>query len=64
MTDASSDQHDIHWRSLGLADLHLEIAKTVFDSPAQAQPWAEALTRYAPNADSLREVVAAGLGTR
>lgn len=61
MTDAFSNQDDDHWQRLGLAGLHLQIAKTVFDSPTQARPWAVALTRYAPNSESLRAIVAAGL---
>jgi hypothetical protein len=44
-----------------LAELHLRIARTVFDLPGEAQPWVGAITRYAPNADSLRAVLAAGL---
>ncbi len=61
MTGTSSSASEADWRRLGLADLHLRIARTVFDSPGAAQPWVGAITRYAPNVDSLRAVLSAGL---
>lgn len=61
MTDEFNDQDDLEWQRLGLANLHLQIARTIFDSPAAAQPWSEALTQYAPNSESLRAIVAAGV---
>lgn len=62
MTDTPNPAADPEWRVLGMSDLHLRIARAVFESPGSAQPWVCAIIRYAPSADSLRAVLSAGLG--
>nr|WP_156770651.1 hypothetical protein [Mycobacterium gordonae] len=70
MTDASNTDNEHDWRSPGLADSHLRIAKTAaFETPEEPGPQAVALTRglepdldpwQADPADQLPEVVEPG----